>query len=99
MKSIGYFTISVFAIVIGSLWYGYAFSILWGWFIVPIFHTPTLSLPAAIGVSLVVGYLTHQIIPEDKSLTATERLAKSCSELALKPAVTLGMGYAIKCCL
>ncbi len=37
---------------------GYVLSILWGWFIVTTFHAPALSIPAAIGISMVVSYLT-----------------------------------------
>lgn len=36
---------------------GYVLSVLWGWFIVPTFGLPLLTIPVAIGVMLVVAYL------------------------------------------
>lgn len=37
------------------VWYGFALSILWGWFMVPGFGAPALSIPMSIGVALTVG--------------------------------------------
>jgi hypothetical protein len=33
---------------------------LWLWFVVPLFEVPALSIPQAIGLGVIVGYLTHQ---------------------------------------
>ena len=37
---------------------GWVLSILWGWFIVPFFGLPVLNIPYAIGIALVISYLT-----------------------------------------
>lgn len=34
---------------------------LWAWFVVPVFHLVHLDIPQALGISLLVGYLTKQI--------------------------------------
>ena len=47
-------------ITLSAIWRGYVLSILWGWFVVPTFHLPQLSIVAAIGIAMVVSYLTHQ---------------------------------------
>jgi hypothetical protein len=39
---------------------GYALSVLWGWFIVPAFNLNPLSIPIAIGIMMIVSYVTHQ---------------------------------------
>ena len=44
---------------------GFVLSYLWGWFVVP-FGLPELSIPHAIGISLIIGFLTHQIRKEDE---------------------------------
>ena len=50
---------------------GWALTVLWGWFIVPTFGLPSLRIPYAIGLSLVVGMLTHRVRkPEDTPETA-----------------------------
>lgn len=49
----------VFAITV--MWEGYVLSILWKWFAMPLFNgLPALSLVHAIGISALVGLLTHQ---------------------------------------
>lgn len=47
--------------VVGAVLNGYALSVLWGWFVVPTFGAPPLLIVPAIGISLVVSYLTHQM--------------------------------------
>jgi hypothetical protein len=44
---------------------GWALSMMWGWFIVPVFHAPSLRIPYAIGLALVVGMLTHRVRKEE----------------------------------
>ncbi|MDP1688621.1 MAG: hypothetical protein Q8L47_00620 [bacterium] len=43
---------------------GLALKLLWGWFMVPIFGLPLISLAEAIGICLIVGFLTSQYIPK-----------------------------------
>lgn len=39
---------------------GWALSVLWSWFVAPVFHIAELSIPAAIGIALVVRVLTWE---------------------------------------
>lgn len=55
----------VFAVVIILTTYtalarGFVLTKLWGWFIVPFFEVGPLSMPIAIGIGLILGFLTHQ---------------------------------------
>lgn len=53
--------------IIGIMWSGYVLSIVWGWFIVPIFHLPPLTVAQAISVSLVFGlFRSHTSCAKDK---------------------------------
>ncbi len=66
---------------------GITLSILWGWFAVPIFGLPPLSVTQAIAVSLVVGFLFHQNQPETKAVDlekATDADKKAHFKLAAK---------------
>ena len=49
------------AMAIGSIFNGYALSVLWGWFVVPVFGLPQISIVPAIGIAIVVSYLTYQM--------------------------------------
>ena len=50
-------TLILIMIVLMALWGGYALSVLWGWFIVPIFEAPPLSIAQAIGISITARFL------------------------------------------
>lgn len=69
---------------------------LWAWFIVPIFHLPMLTLTAAIGVSLVWGWLSYKCrddeLPELK--TTKEKIKRWCKPFR-RALVTLGIGYVV----
>jgi len=76
-------------IAVSSIWSGYVFSILWAWFIVPLFGLPALSVAAAIGVTLVVRFLTHQRQPGMPS-------GQTWASIAIVPLVFLAIGWVVK---
>lgn len=51
-----------------SIWRGYVLSILWGWFIVRAFGAPPLNIPLAIGLSLIVGFLTQRLTKKQEDV-------------------------------
>ena len=60
--------LGVFALpVIDVIWEGYVLMTLWGWFIVPTFRLPALTLALAIGVTCVIGLMTHQYVPSKEN--------------------------------
>lgn len=42
--------------VLSVLESGYVLSVLWGWFIVPFFHLPTLPLVYAMGIAIIIDF-------------------------------------------
>lgn len=60
---------------LSSIWRGYALSVLWQWFMVSAFGLPPLTIPLAIGLSLIVGFLVHQHIKQDVKLAHTIAIA------------------------
>lgn len=50
-------------IIVASIIRGYVLSIMWGWFVVPIFNLPSLGIAQSIGIAMVIAMLTHQYIP------------------------------------
>jgi hypothetical protein len=53
---------------------GWVFSIMWSWFIVPLSPSiPSLSIPMAIGLALVVTMLTYQAQPKGREKTKEEK--------------------------
>lgn len=51
---------------------GLALSTLWGWFVTPTFDLPVLSIPVAIGLATIVGYMTNHTSAEDSSRKKTK---------------------------
>lgn len=49
-----------------ALTQAYVLMHLWAWFVVPTFHLPALSLPLAIGMRLVLGFLTPLGMPHPR---------------------------------
>lgn len=85
-------------IVLSSIWRGYVLTVLWGWFIVPVFHLPALTIVVAIGVAMVVGFLTYQQ-PEEKpndTRSSTEKISAGIATALMHPAVYLLIGWIIQ---
>jgi hypothetical protein len=81
-------------IPISALWSGYVLSTLWGWFIVPTFKVRPLNVLPAIGVAMVVRYLTQQYDSyTDESKSATERTVIAIGVALLHPTFALFFGW------
>ncbi len=72
---------------------GWALHILWGWFIVPVFALPMLEVPQAIGISVVVSFLTVTIKPMDNDDEYYPTLIKGVLTGFFKPLVFLATGF------
>lgn len=84
-------------LVLSSMWKGYVLTVLWAWFVVPTFGLPTLALAPAIGLAMVVSFLTHQ---SDASKAPegdfSDHMAKAVAHALLLPAMVLGIGWVVK---
>lgn len=87
----------VLLVPISSIWRGYVLTVLWEWFVVPTFGLHPLAIAPAIGLSLVVSYLTHQ---SDAAKTPdgdfADRMARACAYAFLLPLVVLGIGWVVQ---
>ena len=98
MKNLGWAVSYCGALVVGAMWSGYVLSILWGWFIVTQFEgAPQLSIPSAIGLAVVVSYLTKQDTyePDDKRST-TDKFLYGVGVLFFRPLLALFVGYIVR---
>jgi Na+(H+)/acetate symporter ActP len=83
---------------LGSILNGWVLSILWGWFMVPIFHLPTLSIPAALGIALIIGYLTKQSTPtdaKDEERSSGEKFGRLLVIIVGRPLAALLVGSVV----
>jgi len=62
---------SALALLVGitfaaAVWGGIVLRMLWAWFIVPTFGLPSLSIPVAIGIGLMMTFLTYKYFPKEE---------------------------------
>lgn len=81
----------IFALAGGALLLrGFVASVLWGWFIVPVFNAPPLGYLSALGVMLTVSLCTpKQDSPKDRTLTQT------MTAMFLPPLMSLLCGWLV----
>jgi hypothetical protein len=76
------------------LFSGYVLSVLWGWFLVPLLGLPEITISGAIGIAIIVGYLTHQTQPtEDESFR--DRMFEAIGMAIFKPTFVLFIGWLV----
>jgi len=85
-----------FLMVASSIFNGYALSVLWGWFVVPTFGAPALGIVPAIGIAMVVSYMTNQMHDckkEERSLG--EEIGRGTFVAIVKPSLALFFGWIV----
>jgi hypothetical protein len=96
MKALGWIVAIIGVFVLGPIWSGYVLSILWGWFIVQIFHVPQISIPLAIGIAMTIRMLTNQGSSDSNSKKRDEGLSDAFIQALgfsfLYPLLVLAMG-------
>lgn len=86
-------------VVVSALANGFVLTKLWSWFITPVFDLPALSLVPAIGLGLVVSFLTYQYTnsqssKNDKSLM--EVTISATLTAIIRPAFILLFGWFVQ---
>lgn len=83
-----------------SVGYGWALSVLWGWFVVPTFNLPQLSVPVAIGLTMTARLLmpTSYAQGDTKANSPSDFFGIMLGSLAVIPTM-VGFGWVIKQCV
>ena len=81
-------------IIVSSVLNGLVLVKLWSWFIVPTFALPVLSVPVAIGISILVKYLTLQKMPKDDNAGAA-KIGEAYGFAIAYPILTLFIGWLV----
>lgn len=89
-------TVAVFVgiTVLASLFNGWALSVLWGWFLVPL-GLPQIGMAHAIGIGLLVGFLTKTHLHAEKEFDSKWEKAAAHTAVILNPLLVVGMGWVI----
>lgn len=79
------------AMIAASILNGWALVQLWGWFMVPL-GLPVLSLPWAIGIAVVVSFLTNHNEPRKSD---DVDVGKAIGHAFLRPVISVGVGWIV----
>jgi hypothetical protein len=97
METVGKITIMILMIVLGSIYSGWILSIIWSWFMVPVFGLPSLSIAAGIGIKITVMSLVNpRKIEQTKDREFAEILADSFSQSFIGPTVVLFIAWIVR---
>jgi len=82
-------------LAVGALLNGWALTLLWSWFVVPTFpDLPVLSLGQAIGLGMIISFLTYQYIDAEPSKEDNSAF-KAVAATILRPIIYVLFGYII----
>ena len=96
MKIIGYITTTIFAIVLSTIVSAYVFTTLWSWFIVTTFGAKALSIPAAIGIILLLSFTKNSKSEEIGDGEYLKTLFKAVYHTLFLGGIWLLIGYIVK---
>jgi hypothetical protein len=94
MKIIGYTTSTIIIATYTTILSGWAITKLWAWFMVTTFGLPHLTIPAAIGLAMMVGYF--QKLSKDDEDEYLKKLINGIIIGTLKPLFYVGIGAIVK---
>lgn len=97
LTRLGLLTIVIVSVIVSVLMNGWVLSILWGWFISPLFGLPPLSVASAIGLALIFGmFMRTDNLNEDKTKNLGEMIVFLVAQAVLSPLFTLFVGWIVK---
>lgn len=74
---------------------GWVLSVMWAWFVVPVFHLPALGVAQAIGLSCIVSFFKSYKSGDGKKKTTTETVIDLIGTAFAAPLFALGFAYII----
>ncbi len=91
MKNLGLLVLLLAGLALALTYFGWVFSILWGWFVVPVFEIREIAIPEAIGLSLIINPIKVRYNTED--ITKAEDKWNRLVFVIVAPAMSLLFGY------
>ena len=98
MSPIGAISTAILVITASSIWRGWILSLMWGWFIVPVSGLRAISIPEAIGLSLLAAMLcgSSRRSEEERSESLEDALGRSAVPMFVMPLVALGIASIVR---
>jgi len=95
LACLGTIFVILVALIVPPLLYGWVATILWAWFVVPLFELPPLTIPYAIGLSYLIAMYRSNTVKKDAKLTGAKALVMLVQWFAT-PLVILLFAWIVK---
>ena len=102
LESAGILLATIAASIVGTILAGKTLSVLWDWFVIPVFKLPELSTAYAIGIAIIVGYMAGSYNYSAVYSTTTEEnkgkwalILSKILHILLMPLYLLFVGYIV----
>ena len=82
-------------LVLNTLVEGLVLSVLWSWFMVSAFGLPPISIPVALGISLLISVATFRVRNEDLEEVETDKALMKSGVKLLCLFIFLGLGWIV----
>jgi hypothetical protein len=93
---VGTTVIVIAALILATFMNGWVLSLLWKWFIVPIFKLPMLTVIQAIGIFMTVNFLTVHLQNEiTETKTVSDLASVFIGKVLVYPLMVAGIGWLI----
>jgi len=90
------FITTILCTIATTIWRGFVITHLWAWFVVSTFGLAPLTIVQAIGLSLIVAFLTFQYIHDSDKENFAEKLVGAMVFSFIWPAMCLLIGYIVQ---
>lgn len=83
---VGIVVLGVVLIIAGTLLSGWALSVMWAWYVVPVFELPVLGIKNAILLATLIGYFTPTELYKDaENKTENQKILNGIAAILFKP--------------
>jgi len=89
---------ALFVIVIPAsiIMNGWVLSIMWKWFVVPLFHLPELTIAYAVGISMVISlFKDKSSVTQNNEKSLSEKIISAFTYAFIVPLLSLGFGWIV----
>lgn len=94
MEAFGKFMATLILLIISAIISGFVLSKLWMLFISSTFSLPVLSIPQAIGITIIIEYLRYRKPRESEKFNFKETTSEILSSI-IRAIIILGIGYIV----
>lgn len=82
--------------ILAAITNGWAASLMWAWFVVPVFDAPALSIAQAVGISCLVTLFRSNTSSRSSGKDSATVIAEMLAVALVAPVVAVGFAWVVK---